>query len=58
MKGSLFYYYVQLLYYKCHKRNFNRGGSYMDCPDQRENKKTITNPIKKKDNYKSYQEKR
>ena len=24
--------YVQLLYYKCHKINFNRGGSYIDSP--------------------------
>ena len=25
--------YVQLLYYKCHKINFNHGGSYIDSPD-------------------------
>ena len=24
---------VQLLYYKCHKINFNHGGSYIDSPD-------------------------
>ena len=24
---------VQLLYYKCHKVNFRRGGSYVDSPD-------------------------
>ena len=25
--------YVLLLYYKCHKINLNRGGSYIDFPD-------------------------
>ena len=25
--------YVQLLYYKCHKINSNRGGSYADLSD-------------------------
>ena len=25
--------YVQLLYYKCHKINLNRGGSYINSPD-------------------------
>ena len=24
---------VNLMYYKCHKINFNRGGSYIDSPD-------------------------
>ena len=24
---------VQLMYYKCHKVNFRRGGSYIDPPD-------------------------
>ena len=24
---------VHLLYYKCHKINFKRGGSYIDSPD-------------------------
>ena len=24
---------VKLLYYKCHRINFRRGGSYMKCPD-------------------------
>ena len=34
MKGSEFiFYYVQLLYYKFHKINFNRGGSYKNSPD-------------------------
>ena len=37
------------MYYKCHKINPNRGGSYIDSPDCIKNKKTI-NPINKNDN--------
>ena len=34
MKASEFAFdYVHLLYYKCHKTNSNRGGSYIDSPD-------------------------
>ena len=34
LKGSeIAFDYVQLLYYKCHKTNPNRGGSYIDSPD-------------------------
>ena len=34
MKGSeLAFDYVHLLYYKCHKINPNRSGSYIDSPD-------------------------
>ena len=34
MKGSDFIFdSVQILYYKCHKVNFSRGGSYIDSPD-------------------------
>ena len=34
IKGSAFVFnYVHFLYYKCHKRNPNRGRSYMDSPD-------------------------
>ena len=40
MKGSEFIFdYVQLLYYKCHKINPNRSGSYIDSPDWIKNKK-------------------
>ena len=42
--------YVQLLYFKCHKTNPNRGGSYMHSPDWIKNKKATINPINKKDN--------
>ena len=32
--GSEFVFnYVQLLYYKCHKINLNRGGSYINSRD-------------------------
>ena len=51
MKGSEFVFnYVQLLYYKFHKINPNRGGSYMDSPDWVKNKKATVNPINKIDN--------
>ena len=34
MKGSEFFFdYVSFLYYKCHKTNPNRGGSYIDSFD-------------------------
>ena len=51
MRGSEFVFnYVQLLYYKCHKRNLNRGGSYIDSPDWIKSKKATINSINKKDN--------
>ena len=34
----IFFYSVQLLYYKCHKVSFKRGGSYIDPPDWTKNK--------------------
>ena len=49
MRGSEFVLdYVQLLYYKCHKMNFNRGGSYIYSPCWIKNKKATINPIIKK----------
>ena len=49
MRGSEFVFdYVQLLYYKCHKTNFNRDGSYISSPDWMNNKKGTINPINKK----------
>ena len=40
MKGSKFvFHYVHLLYYKCHKINPNRVGSYIVSPDWMKNKK-------------------
>ena len=48
-KGSEFFFdYVHLLYYKCHKTNPNRGGSYIDSADWIKNKKATINPINKK----------
>ena len=38
---------VHLLYYKCHKMNFKRGGSCKDFPDWINKKKETINPIKK-----------
>ena len=50
MKSSEFVFlYLYLLYYKCHKKNSNRGGSYVDPPDWIKNKKEPINPINKKD---------
>ena len=37
---------VQLIYYKCHKVNFKRRGSYIDSQDWIKNKKTTINPKK------------
>ena len=42
--------YIHLLYYKCHKINFNHGGSYMDSPDLVKTKKASINLFSKKDN--------
>ena len=49
MKSSeLVFYYVHLLYHKCHKINPNHGGSYIDAPDWIKNRKTTINYIIKK----------
>ena len=42
--------YVYLMYFKCHKINPNRGGSYVDSLDWIKKKKATVNPINKKDN--------
>ena len=40
MRGSAFVFdYVQLLYYKCRRINFNRGESYIDSADWIKTKK-------------------
>ena len=49
MKSSEFVFvYLYLIYYKCHKKNSNCGGSYVDPPDWIKNKKATINPINKK----------
>ena len=35
---------VQLMYYKCHKVNFKRGGLYTDSPNWIKKKKATINP--------------
>ena len=51
MKGSKFVSdYVHLLYYKCHKINLNRDGSYIDSPDWIKNGKATINHINKTGN--------
>ena len=50
MKGSEFVFnYVHSLYYKCHKINLNRGGSYIDSPDWIKSEGATINLINKKD---------
>ena len=45
LRGSDFIFdSVQLMYDKCHKVNFRRGGSYFDSPDWIKKKKAIINP--------------
>ena len=45
IRGSDFIFEsVQLLYYKCHKINLKRGGSYIDSPDWIKKKKATINP--------------
>ena len=44
MRGSDFIFdSVQLLYCKCHKTNFKRGGSYIDSPNWIKKKKATIN---------------
>ena len=44
MRGSDFIFdSVQLMYYKCHKVKFKRGGLYIDSPDCIKKKKAIIN---------------
>ena len=54
MKGSEFvFYYVHLLYYKCHKTNPNHGGSCADSPNSPDsNWKGINFPSEKDDRQK------
>ena len=48
MKGSDFIFdCVNSLYYKCHKIDLNRGGSYIDSPGWVKYKKATINPINK-----------
>ena len=51
MKGCNFAFnLVQLLYYKCHKTNLNRGEPFIDSPDSIKQEKVTGNPINKKEN--------
>ena len=44
IKGSDFIFHsVQLMYCKCHRVNFKRGGSYIDYPDWIKKKKVTIN---------------
>ena len=47
-RGNNFIFdYVYLLYYKCHKLNLDRDGSYIDFLERIKNKKATTNPFNK-----------
>ena len=51
MRGNDFIFdCVHLLYHKCHKINFENGGSYIDSPDRTKSKKATKNLIDKKGN--------
>ena len=54
-KKQWFYIFicVNLIYYKCHKINFKRGGLYIGSPDWIKKKKAIINP--KNDDDKCFQ---
>ena len=52
MRGSYFIFdSVQLMYYKCPKVDFRRGGSYIDSPDRVKKKKTAINPKNEDDKF-------
>ena len=45
MKGSDFTFSsIRLMYYKCHKANFQRGGSYINFPHWIKKEKATINP--------------
>ena len=49
-KGSdFFFYYIQLLYYKCHKMSLNCGGSYIDSHEWIKSKKATIFFLNKKE---------
>ena len=50
VEGSKFIFdLVQMMYYKCHKINFRRVGSYIDSPDWIKKNKATVNPKTKDD---------
>ena len=44
LKGSDFFYAVDVLYYDLNKVSLSRGGSYIDSPQWLKNKKATVNP--------------
>ena len=50
IRGSdfIYSYSVHVLCYKCHKKSFKRGGSYIDSPDWIKNEKAVINIINNK----------
>ena len=43
------FYSDQMMYFKCHKVNFRRGGSYIDSPDWIKKEKATIDPKDKDD---------
>ena len=55
MKGNDFIFdSVQVMYWKCYKVNFRRGGSYMDSSDWIKNRKATINPKNEDDKHFQY----
>ena len=55
MRGNNFIFdSVQLFYFKCHSINFERGGSYTDCPNWIKQKKATAIPKSDDDRYFQY----
>ena len=50
----IIFYSVQLIYYECHKVNFERGGSYIDSPDWIKTKKPTINKKNEDDKFFQY----
>ena len=53
-QSNLIFNSVQLLYSKCHRITFRRGGSYIDSPDWIKKKKATINPKNKDDKCSQY----
>ena len=45
---------IQLFHYKCHKKNFKLGGSYIDSPDWIKKKKATIGPENEDDKFFQY----
>ena len=53
-RGDFIFHSVEMMYYKCHKVNFRRGGSYIDSRDWMKNKKATINTKNEGDKFFQY----